>query len=190
MYQVHLDLNYNLFKTDGVGRLAGGLRQCQALSCLILEVLELGQDGAGSVAGVLMQCPALAHLDVRDNYIEADGAVRIAEVLIRCPALVHLDLSRNSIRDDGGGKRKKHGSWANLKGGGQLAAKAGNGAQMRGMVPGLGSVSGCPHSPEATSARCVWTQVHAGVVARYAPINRCAIGVSCSTSSRGGRRAL
>ena len=62
-------------------------------------------------------------------------------------------------------KEKKHGSWANLKGGGQLAAKAGNGAQMRGMVPGLGSVSGCPHSPAATSARCVWTQVHAGVVA-------------------------
>jgi hypothetical protein len=26
-------------------------------------------------------------------------------------------------------------------------------------------VSGCPHSPAATSARCVWTQVHAGVVA-------------------------
>jgi hypothetical protein len=62
-------------------------------------------------------------------------------------------------------EKKKHGSWANLKGGGQLAAKAGNGAQMRGMVPGLGSVSGCPHSPAATSARCVWTQVHAGVVA-------------------------
>jgi len=62
-------------------------------------------------------------------------------------------------------KKKKHGSWAKLKGGGQLAAKAGNGAQMRGMVPGLGSVSGCPHSPAATSARCVWTQVHAGVVA-------------------------
>ena len=45
------------------------------------------------------------------------------------------------------GKEKKHGSWANLKGGGQLAAKAGNGAQMRGMVPGLGSVSGCPTAP-------------------------------------------
>ena len=51
--------------------------------------------------------------------------------------------------------------------GGQLAAKAGNGEQMCGMVPGLGSVSGCPHSPVATSARCVWTQVHAGVVGIY-----------------------
>ncbi len=61
-------------------------------------------------------------------------------------------------------KKNKHGSWANLKGGGQLTAKAGNGTQIRGMVSGLGSVSGCPHSPEATSARCVWTQVHAGVV--------------------------
>jgi hypothetical protein len=37
--------------------------------------------------------------------------------------------------------------------------------QMRGMVPGLWSVSGCPHSPAAKSVRCVWTQVHAGVVA-------------------------
>jgi hypothetical protein len=59
---------------------------------------------------------------------------------------------------------KKNGSWANLKGGGQLAAKVGNGEQMRGMVSGLGSVSGCPHSPTVTSVRCVWTQVHAGVV--------------------------
>ena len=41
----------------------------------------------------------------------------------------------------------------NLKGGGQLPDKEGNGEQMRGMVPGLGSVSGCPHSPVTTSAR-------------------------------------
>ena len=41
---------------------------------------------------------------------------------------------------------KKHGdSWGNLKGGGQLAVKEGNGDQMCGMVPGLGSVSGYPH---------------------------------------------
>ena len=36
------------------------------------------------------------------------------------------------------------GSWVNLKGGGQLADKVGNGEQMNGMVPGLGSVNGCP----------------------------------------------
>ena len=37
---------------------------------------------------------------------------------------------------------------------------------MFGMVSGLGSVSGLPsQNPEATSVRCVWTQVHAGVVA-------------------------
>ena len=68
---------------------------------------------------------------------------------------------------------KKHGSWVNLKGVDQLAAKAGNGEQIRGMAPGLGSVSGCPHSPAATSARCVWTQVHAGVV-----------GISCDQPVR------
>jgi hypothetical protein len=39
---------------------------------------------------------------------------------------------------------RKHSKMADLKGGGQLAAKVGNGKQMRGMVPGLGSVSGCP----------------------------------------------
>ena len=54
----------------------------------------------------------------------------------------------------------------NLKGGGQLVTKAGDGEQMCGMVPGLGSVSGLPsQNPVATSVRCVWTQVHAGVVA-------------------------
>jgi hypothetical protein len=40
--------------------------------------------------------------------------------------------------------KRNHGSWANLKGGGQLTTKAGNGEQMRGMVLELGSVSGCP----------------------------------------------
>ena len=69
--------------------------------------------------------------------------------------------------------KKKHGSWANLKGGGQLASKTGNGEQMCGMTPGLGSVSGCPHIPAATSVRCVWTQVHAGVV-----------GISCDQPVR------
>ena len=39
----------------------------------------------------------------------------------------------------------------NLKGGGQLPDKEGNGEQMRGMVPGLGSVSGCPHSPNLSA---------------------------------------
>ena len=64
-------------------------------------------------------------------------------------------------------EKKIHGaSWANLKGGGQLADKSGNGEQMCGMVPGLGSVSGLPsQNPAATSVRCVWTQVYAGVVA-------------------------
>ena len=38
-------------------------------------------------------------------------------------------------------EKKKHGSWANLKGGGQLPTKVGNGEQMRGMASGLGSVS-------------------------------------------------
>ncbi len=55
----------------------------------------------------------------------------------------------------------------NLKGGGQLTTKTGNGEQMCGMVPGLGSVIGCPHSPVETSVWCVWTQVDAGVVGIY-----------------------
>ncbi len=44
-------------------------------------------------------------------------------------------------------KRKKHGSWANLKGGGQLAAKAGNGAQMHGMVSRTGVSERLPSQP-------------------------------------------
>ncbi len=42
------------------------------------------------------------------------------------------------------GKKKHNDSWVNLKGGGQLTTKTGDGVQMCGMVPGLGSVSGCP----------------------------------------------
>jgi hypothetical protein len=42
-----------------------------------------------------------------------------------------------------GGGGKQHDSWSNLKGDGQLVNKAGNGEQMIGMVPGLGSVSRC-----------------------------------------------
>ncbi len=68
---------------------------------------------------------------------------------------VQLDEVRkeNVIIKRSNTQQKKHGSWANLKGGGQLADKVGNGAQMRGMVPGLGSGSGCPHIPTSTSAR-------------------------------------
>ncbi len=51
-------------------------------------------------------------------------------------------------------KKKKHGSWANLKGGGQLAVKAGNGAQMLGMVPGLGSMSGSPDAVRMDKSAC------------------------------------
>ena len=39
-----------------------------------------------------------------------------------------------------------NGSWVNLKGGGRLTTKVGNGEQMSGMVSGLGSVSGSPWS--------------------------------------------
>ena len=41
---------------------------------------------------------------------------------------------------------ENHVLWVNLKGDGQLSDKTGDGEQMCGMVPGLGSVSGCPRS--------------------------------------------
>ena len=44
-------------------------------------------------------------------------------------------------------------SWANLKEVGKLVAKSGNGEQMLGMVPGLGSVIGCPR-PTPWQRRC------------------------------------
>ena len=50
----------------------------------------------------------------------------------------------NSILPSDNVKENNGGSWANLKGGGKLTVKEGKGQQMRGMVPGLGSVSGCP----------------------------------------------
>ena len=44
-------------------------------------------------------------------------------------------------------EKKKHNDFSvNLKGGGQLKTKSGDGEQMSGMVPGLGSVSGCPRT--------------------------------------------
>ena len=47
--------------------------------------------------------------------------------------------------------KKNNVSWVNLKGGGQLATKKGNGEQMCGMVPGLGSVSGLPSKEDFMS---------------------------------------
>ncbi len=55
-------------------------------------------------------------------------------------------------------KKRKHGSWANLKGDGQLVTKAGNGEQILGMVPGLGSVSGystSSHGGKRASVLCL-----------------------------------
>jgi hypothetical protein len=49
--------------------------------------------------------------------------------------MTHLSL-RNHLND----------SLVNLKGGVQLAAKTGDDEQMCWMVPGLGSVSGCPRT--------------------------------------------
>ena len=42
-------------------------------------------------------------------------------------------------------------SWANLKGGGQLADKSGNGEQMHGKVSGLGSAIGLPSKEDFMS---------------------------------------
>ncbi len=55
---------------------------------------------------------------------------------------------KGGFRHSGGGRfvqqKKYNDSWVNLKGGGKLVTKEGNGEQMRGMVPGLGSVHGYP----------------------------------------------
>ena len=50
-------------------------------------------------------------------------------------------------------EKKNNDSSVNLKGGGQLATKEGDGEQMCGMTSGLGSVSGCPRS-------CPWQRRH------------------------------
>ena len=56
-------------------------------------------------------------------------------------------------------ERKKHNdSCVNLKGGGQLTTKAGDGDQMCGMMPGLGSVSGLPSQNPAEGGLCEHVQ--------------------------------
>ena len=50
------------------------------------------------------------------------------------------------------GKHNKD-AWVILKGGGKLATKVGNGEQMCGMVPGLGSVRGYPHKTPSQRRR-------------------------------------
>jgi hypothetical protein len=74
-----------------------------------------------------------------------------------------------------------------LKGGGQLVTnitKTWNGEQIRGMVTGLGSVSGCPRPTQRQRQRGVYKYKCMQVSYRYAPINRCTIGSSCSVSSQ------
>jgi hypothetical protein len=84
----------------------------------------------------------------------------LVDTVFPCVHMKVTDNARTSRKPSNSSMMiEKHGSWVNLKGGGQLAVKTGNGTHMRGMVPGLGSVIGCPHSPPETSARCVWTQV-------------------------------
>ena len=57
-----------------------------------------------------------------------------------------LNLSENKNND----------SWVNLKEGGKLTVKVGNGEQIHGMVPGLGSVSGFPGSTPWRRRCCVY----------------------------------
>ena len=88
--------------------------------------------------------------------------------------------------DDNLKKKKYNGSWVNLKGDGQLATKAGNGEQMCGMVPGLGSVSGCPRPTPWRRRRAELTDVLASWRKEPSKEHRVA---SCS-GFVGGRRAL
>jgi hypothetical protein len=73
-----------------------------------------------------------------------------------------------------------------LKGGGQLAAKVGDGEQICGMVPGLGSVTGCPRPTPWRRRRAELTDVLASWRKEPSKAPRVA---SCSCFV-GGRRAL
>jgi hypothetical protein len=84
-----------------VGRLAGVLEQCTALSDLTLDCAAVGADGAGILAGALSQSPAqstLRGLSLYYNRIGDDGVGRFAKVL---PQLCTLALGSNQIGDEG-----------------------------------------------------------------------------------------
>ncbi len=87
-------------------------------------------------------------------------------------------------------EEKKHGSWVNLKGDRQLVTKVENVEHIREMVSGLGSVSGCPRSTPRQRRCGVHGHKWMEVSERYTQINRFPVGVSCSPSSRGGKRTL
>ncbi len=75
--------------------------------------------------------------DIQNLYTTPPKQLTDEELLLNMFCVDDLRRKRSTAK-------RKHGSWANLKGEGQLATKAWNGEQMRGMVSGLGSVSGCP----------------------------------------------
>ena len=84
-----------------VGRLAGVLEQCTALSDLTLDCAAVG-EGAGILAGVLSQCPAQSTLrgfSLYYNRIGEDGVGRFSKVLP--PQLFTLALGSNEIGDQG-----------------------------------------------------------------------------------------
>jgi hypothetical protein len=100
---------------------------------------------------------------MNDRVDKSMGIVTLmTEDLSNIKPIEPLRLSKQAARR----KKKNKDSWVNLKGGGQLATKTGDGEQMCGMVPRTGVSERLPSAhPVVTSVRCVWTQVHAGVVA-------------------------